>query len=186
MATLVITYQADGAPAATLMIPVSLSLGSSSDERNAGRHYVLLVSADDERDTLEQAVVSASRGRYEFAFDEVEAGEYFLVAGSDMDNNGLICENGEACAEYPVNGLPEKIVIGEEPVGGVRLSTSFRRPTITSLGLPRVGFEGYRLRSGPKSATWRVPVDLPFYAATTLCTRAQSDHRLCDQSLGDR
>lgn len=59
-----------------------------------------------------------------------------------MDNNGLICENGEACAEYPVNGLPEKIVIGEEPVGGVRLSTSFRRPTITSLGLPRVGFEG--------------------------------------------
>lgn len=158
MATLVITYQADGAPAATLMIPVSLSLGSSSDERNAGRHYVLLVSADDERDTLEQAVVSASRGRYEFAFDEVEAGEYFLVAGSDMDNNGLICENGEACAEYPVNGLPEKIVIGEEPVGGVRLSTSFRRPTITSLGLPRVGFEGYRLRSGPKSKTGGEPI----------------------------
>ena len=75
-----------------------------------------------------------------------------------MDNNGLICENGEACAEYPVNGLPEKIVIGEEPVGGVRLSTSFRRPTITSLGLPRVGFEGYRLRSGPKSKTGGEPI----------------------------
>lgn len=155
---LVITYQADGAAAATLRIPVSLRLGSSPDERNAGRHYVLLVSADEERDTLEQAVVSASRGRYEFAFDQVEAGEYFLVAGTDMDNNGLICENGEACAEYPVNGLPEKIVIGEEPLGGVRLSTSFRRPTITALGLPRVGFEGYRLKSGPKSESGGEPI----------------------------
>ncbi len=61
-AKLVITYQADGAAVATLTIPVSLRLGSSPDERNAGRHYVLLVSADDERDTLEQAVVSASQG----------------------------------------------------------------------------------------------------------------------------
>ena len=157
-AKLVITYQADGAAVATLTIPVSLRLGSSPDERNAGRHYVLLVSADDERDTLEQAVVSASQGRYEFAFDQVEPGDYFLVAGSDMDNNGLICENGEACAEYPVNGLPEKIVIGEEPIGGVRLSTSFRRPTITSLSLPRVGFEGYRLKSGAKSEAGGEPI----------------------------
>lgn len=157
-AELVITYQAEGAAAASLGVPVSLRLGSSPDERNAGRHYVLLVSADDERDTLEQAVVSASQGRYEFAFDQIEAGEYFLVAGTDLDNNGLICENGEACAEYPVNGLPEKIVIGEEPFGGVRLSTSFRRPTIATLGLPRVGFEGYRLKSGPKSEAGGEPI----------------------------
>ncbi|MDF0748819.1 S8 family serine peptidase [Marinobacter sp. 71-i] len=148
---LVISYRPEGGAVATLTVPVSLRLGSSPDERDAGRHYVLLVSADDERETLEQVVASATQGRYRFAFDELEPGEYFLVAGTDMDNNGLICENGEACAEYPVNGLPEKIVIGEEPLGGVRLSTSFRRPTITSLGLPRVGFEGYRLKPESKS-----------------------------------
>ena len=91
------------------------------------------------------------------AFDEVEAGEYFLVAGTDTDNNGLICENGEACAEYPVNGLPEKIVIGDEPLSGVRLSTSFRRPTISALGLPRVGFEGYRLKSAGEKGQGDMP-----------------------------
>jgi len=154
---LVVSYQPDSGSAATLTIPVSLRLGSSEDERDAGRHYVLLISADDDREPVEQLVVSASNGRYRFAFDEVEAGEYFLVAGTDLDNNGLICENGESCAEYPVNGLPEKIVIGEEPLGGVRLSTSFRRPTITTLGLPRVGFEGYRLKPDVKSGTGDEP-----------------------------
>ncbi|MFO8140287.1 MAG: S8 family peptidase [Marinobacter sp.] len=141
----------DGAPG-TLTVPVSLRLGTSADDRDAGRHYVLLVSADNTRDTIEQTVVSASDGQYRFAFDQVEPGEYFLVAGTDVDNNGLICENGEACAEYPVNGLPEKIVVSEEAIGGVRLSTSFRRPTISAMGLPRVGFEGYRLKpdSGEK------------------------------------
>lgn len=149
---LVIAYTPETGASSTLTVPVSLRLGTSADDRDAGRHYVLLVSADDSRDTIEQTVVSASQGQYRFAFDQVEAGEYFLVAGTDIDNNGLICENGEACAEYPVNGLPEKIVVGEEAIGGVRLSTSFRRPTISAMGLPRVGFEGYRLKpdSGEK------------------------------------
>ncbi|MCL7946101.1 S8 family peptidase [Marinobacter sp. ATCH36] len=155
---LVIEYDPDNGDPGTLTIPASLSLGTSADDRDAGRHYVLLVSADNDRDTIEQVVVSASAGHYRFAFDQVEPGEYFLVAGTDIDNNGLICENGEACAEYPVNGLPEKIVIGDEPLGGVRLSTSFRRPTISALDLPRVGFEGYRLKSGDEQEPRDAPI----------------------------
>ncbi|MDX1635262.1 MAG: S8 family serine peptidase [Marinobacter sp.] len=137
-----ITY---GAQNRVLEIPVSLQLGELAEDRNAGRHFVLLVSTDENRDTVQQEVVEAVSGQYTFAFDEVEPGDYFLVAGTDMDNNGFICENGEACAEYPVNGLPEPITIGDSPISGVRLTTSFRRPTITEMGLPRVGFEGYRL-----------------------------------------
>ncbi|KPP99862.1 S8 family peptidase [Marinobacter sp. HL-58] len=155
---MVVTYNTNDSSGESLAIPVSLRLGTAADDRDAGRHYVLLVSTDDDRDTLEQVVVSASDGHYRFAFDDVEPGEYFLVAGTDTDNNGLICENGEACAEYPVNGLPEKIVIGDEPLGGVRLSTSFRRPTVSALGLPRVGFEGYRLKSGNDEGQGGTPV----------------------------
>lgn len=145
-----IAYSEDsGEPTASpLTIPVTLQFGDSPEDLDAGRHYVLLVSTDDSRETIAQTVVTASDGQYRFAFDEVEPGEYFLVAGTDMDNNGLICENGEACAEYPVNGLPEKIVIGGEPLSGVTLNTSFRRPTIAAMGMPRYGFEGYRLKAG--------------------------------------
>ncbi|PXX89740.1 hypothetical protein DIT71_14620 [Marinobacter vulgaris] len=155
----IIDYDPLNGEAGTLTVPISLRLGTSPDERDAGRHYVLLVSADDERDTIEQTVVSASDGQYRFAFDEVEPGEYFLVSGTDMDNNGLICENGEACAEYPVNGLPEKIVVGDESLGGITLTTSFRRPTIAAMGgLPRTGFEGYRLKSAGEKEHNDVPL----------------------------
>ncbi|MCG2580651.1 MAG: S8 family serine peptidase, partial [Marinobacter sp.] len=147
---IVIEYidNAGGETVSPLTIPVTLQFGDSPEDLDAGRHYVLLVSTDGSQETIAQTVVNASEGQYSFAFDEVDPGEYFLVAGTDMDNNGLICENGEACAEYPVNGLPEKIVIGDEPLSGVTLNTSFRRPTIASLGLPRYGFEGYRLKTG--------------------------------------
>ena len=149
--TIQIDYSAGG-ETGTLKIPVSIDLRELADERDAGRHYVLLVSPDESRETIEQRVVTARDGSYSFSFDDIEPGEYFLVAGTDMDNNGFICESGEACAEYPVNGLPEKIVIGEERVTGVTLSTSFRRPTIASMGLPRIGFEGYRLKKPGSTA----------------------------------
>lgn len=136
-----------GVDSRSLEIPVAIDLRALSDDKDAGRHYVLLVSPDENRETIEQQVVTAADGSYRFSFEDIEPGEYFLVAGTDTDNNGLICESGEACAEYPVNGLPEPIVVQEEGITGVTLTTSFRRPTIASMGLPRIGFEGYRLKS---------------------------------------
>ncbi len=131
----------------SLTVPVNVRLSDPNDTRDAGRHYVLLLSADEARNTVYQQVVSAIGGQYRFEFGNVEPGNYLLVAGTDMDNNGFICENGEACAEYPVNGLPQIIEVQETELAGLRMSTSFRRPTINSLGGPRVGFEGYSLNS---------------------------------------
>ena len=151
-----IEYDGDGTPR-TLTVPVNVRLIDPNDTRNAGRHYVLLVSAADNGTTAYQTVVSASGGQYNFSFANVEPGDYFLVAGTDVDNNGFICENAEACAEYPVNGLPQVISITNEPLESLRFSTSFRRPTISQMGLPRVGFEGYRLKSGDGAEQGDIP-----------------------------
>lgn len=140
-----IHYSVEGGDQRTLSVPVNVRLIDPPDMRDAGRHYVLLVSADTARTTEYQVVVTAIKGSYSFAFADVEPGTYFLVAGTDMDNNGFICENGEACAEYPVNGLPQTIEVGDGGPESLRLSTSFRRPTISSLGGPRVNFHGYRI-----------------------------------------
>lgn len=152
-----IEYEGDGTPR-VLTMPVNVRLVDPNDTRNAGRHYVLLVSADENRGTAYQTVVSASGGQYNFSFDSVEPGSYFLVAGTDVDNNGFICENGEACAEYPVNGLPQVLNITDEPLEPFRFSTSFRRPTISAMGLPRVGFEGYRLKPESSEGQGSEPV----------------------------
>lgn len=151
-----IVYEGGGTER-TLEIPVNLRLFDPTDERNAGRHYVLLLSSDGSLETVAQTVVNATGGQYSFQFETVEPGEYFLVAGSDTDNNGFICESGEACAEYPVNGLPQTITVGDQPINGIRLNTSFRRPTISALGAPRLDFRGYRLLS-EKSNSKKVQV----------------------------
>ncbi|MDY6798473.1 MAG: S8 family serine peptidase [Pseudomonadota bacterium] len=136
----------------TLTIPVIQQTGDSLNDRNAGRHYVLLVSTGDSQETVQQVVVEAEAGQYRFAFNDVSPGKYFLVAGTDTDNNGLICENGEACAEYPVNGRPGPLVFDGASLPELSLSTSFRRPTISALGEPRYGFRGYRIKTASDSA----------------------------------
>ena len=74
---------------------------------DAGRHYVLAVNVDTGA-TVAQAVADARNGRYSFSM-ELEAGEYLLIAGTDLDNDGFICGNGEACGMYPTLGRPDVI-----------------------------------------------------------------------------
>ncbi len=145
----------DGGDSGVLQVPIAVQRQDEVDERDAGRHYVLLLNSDPGRSLAAQVRVEADAGLYRFAFNGIDPGEYFLVAGTDIDNNGFICETGEACAEYPVLGLLEPITISETPVTGVSMNTSFRRPTITALEQPRYGFTGYPV-SSPSGSSQRL------------------------------
>lgn len=144
-----LTYNNDSGQQ-TLILPVNVQLGDPVESRNAGRHYVLLYDVSDDsanaKEPFRQTVVRPSNGRYTFTLSDVPPGDYELVAGTDMDNNGLICEQGEACAEYPVNGLPQAIHKGDDSVTGLTLTTSFRRASLSSNALPQSNTEGYRVR----------------------------------------
>lgn len=137
-----------GGQSRELTVPVSVQRADAVDQRDAGRHYVQLRDPNDPFGRpLHQVTVELRDGRYPFAFTGVEPGEYLLVAGSDIDNDGRLCQNGEACAEYPVTGRPQPITLGDEPVTGVSIVTGYRRPTLRTLGLPRYGFDGYPVHS---------------------------------------
>ena len=160
---LVVIYNSD-VPGRTVRIPVIAQLISDEQARNAGTHFVLLVDTTPDDDGFywaeAQVAVEASNGSYGFRFEswdgeeprrlnEVSPGDYFLVAGTDIDGDGIICQPGEACAEYPISGLREVITIEEgQSLSDLRMTTSFTRPTIsaeTTDILPRPGFQGYRL-----------------------------------------
>ncbi len=152
--TVMITYRSD--QERTLEIPVVGQRVPEVQLRNAGRHYVLLVNStpvNGQYSTVAEAVVEAENGQYPFSLslDGVEPGNYFLVAGTDLDNDGLICHAGEACAEYPVSGLRQEITItGDSSVKGLRMTTSYSRPVISEDFpelLPRPGFTGYSVMS---------------------------------------
>lgn len=187
---LTVTYSSGGQQR-SFKVPVIVPVSSAVAERDAGLHYVLLQVADPDPGWSEryiakasaQTALSAVDGVYRFNFgvtdasvedkalNEARIGEtYFLVAGSDLDNDGVICTPGEACAEYPVAGLRERVTVdlvngearllGEdgEPVRATSLvmTTSFSRP-LSAQSLPRPGFAGYKLlESAPEPALRRV------------------------------
>jgi serine protease len=81
-------------------VQVNLSVGSTDATGDVGYHYVLLLdSATGE--ILQQVNVAAATGGYAYAFNEVTAGEtYLIVAGSDRNNNGILGDAGEFFGAY--------------------------------------------------------------------------------------
>ena len=174
-----ITYDSRTEIQARLTVPVIGQRITDQQARDAGRHFVLLVEPEPDPQTglyvtVGQTVATVSDGQYTFEFvpddglaplfrNEVPPGSYVLVAGTDLDNDGLICHAGEACAEYPVSGLRQEIeVIEGGSITGIRMTTSYSRPAL-SVGssdlLPRPNFRGYQLlpeQSGSQSNAKRV------------------------------
>ena len=78
---------------------VPVTVQSNSSGGNAGTVYILVVDPD----TLEpvaQAMTDAAQ-HYVYWIPEVPAGTYIVVAGTDRDDDGFICDPGEACGAWP-------------------------------------------------------------------------------------
>ncbi len=82
-------------------IPVIMQVGDAVNaQADAGHHYVLLVEPGSLL-TIDGMQVNASGGSYPFSFDGVDDKPFLVVAGTDMDNDGFICDEGEACGAFP-------------------------------------------------------------------------------------
>lgn len=91
-----------------IKVLVNMRVGEFVPVGNAGYLYILLIDAN-----LGAVVMAnegaAVEGRYTYRFDDVPLGEYYIAAGSDINNDGYICELGESCGLYP--SLGEESVI---------------------------------------------------------------------------
>ncbi len=92
-------------------VAVLMQVGTfAAGSPDAGNHFVLLIDPDT-LDTVRSVMVSAAGGVYSYRFDDVEPGEYLVVAGSDLDNDLVICDSGEACGGYQTLDQPERITV---------------------------------------------------------------------------
>ncbi len=107
----------------TVTIPVTMQVGAPG-AGNAGFHYILLFdpAADD---APHQDTAAASGGMYSYSIGGVTAGSYYVIAGSDLDNDGFICDAGEACGAYPTFDLPTILNAATSNLTGIDFATGF-------------------------------------------------------------
>lgn len=83
-------------------IQVNLRVGEFIPTGNAGYLYVLLIDAL--TGNIDVRGVAANEGSYMYSFTDVPVGEYYVAAGSDVDNDSYVCDPGETCGYYPSLG----------------------------------------------------------------------------------
>lgn len=88
----------------TLQLPVIMQVSTLGETGDAGLLRVRLLNAatDLERDVT----VAVSNGEYRWTIADVPPGRYRLFAFSDADNDGEVCDPGEACGAYLTSDQP--------------------------------------------------------------------------------
>jgi serine protease len=82
-----------------LAVRVLVSVGAAGAGTDVGVIYILLYDPVLD-EPVAQFASSGDGAKYPFAFTDIPAGEYEIVAGSDTDNDLLICDAGEACGAW--------------------------------------------------------------------------------------
>jgi len=86
-----------------------LEVGDES-ESDIGTVYVLVLDPATFR-TIGQATTNITTD-FRFQIPPLAAGNYIVVAGTDLDGDGFICEDeGDLCGFYPVSSQPSLISV---------------------------------------------------------------------------
>jgi len=109
--------------AGSLTVRITMQVTTLNFSANAGLFYVIVV--DENTETVAQAIVDAVAGEYPFRIENVPAGEYRLFAGSDADDDAILCDAGEACGAFPTLDAPQFIPINS-PLESVEFEAGFR------------------------------------------------------------
>jgi len=93
----------------TLWVAVAMRVGEAV-KGTAGYLYGLLLD-EWTLQNIRQWQGSPVDGSYALNFESVVPGAYYLVVGTDLDNDGSLCDPGEFCQFFPSNGDPSQLEI---------------------------------------------------------------------------
>ena len=93
----------------TFALPISMRVGSSETAGTTGQIYAVIVKNSDTNgdgflDNVDQVVPDFEDGQYTYTFPNVPPDDdYLIFAGTDINDDGFICDPGEACGVYPID-----------------------------------------------------------------------------------
>ena len=92
-----------------------MRVGEPSGPGDAGLVFVELLDASRPGEIIE-IVDAGAGGVHPYSFAELDAGIYYVAAGTDNDNDGDLCDEGEACGAYATLSLPDAIRLGTDDI----------------------------------------------------------------------
>ncbi len=97
-------------------IPIGIQVAERAPERDTvGQVYVLLLDRDDR--VVAQTTLEPAHGAYHYRFEGVPAGDYRVVAGTNIAGEGQICSGADACGEWPRHGAGETFLLDSDRTG---------------------------------------------------------------------
>lgn len=110
---------------ASLDVPLIFEIAPATPvAADAGKQHVLLI-ANATQETIQEESVAAEDGLYSFVFSGVAEGDYLVVSGSDVDNDGSICDPGESCGTYRALDSVTIISVSDRDITGIDFETDF-------------------------------------------------------------
>jgi serine protease len=84
-----------------------------------GNIYGILIDKVTEESVYTANTELDNDGKGQLMFDDVTSGEYYLLLGSDLDNDNFICDEGELCGGYPVLSDMQLLNVNDGNVTGI-------------------------------------------------------------------
>ena len=91
----------------TTSLPIALTFLPYNLAPTPGRVYLRFLNAATGQ--VEKTYAFVPRGDQEFSLSDLPFGRYTVVAGTDMNNDGEVCDAGELCGSYPARAVPDVI-----------------------------------------------------------------------------
>jgi serine protease len=99
----------------TVYIPVIMQKLDYPQTGNVGHLYIRVI--DPLTGDIRETEADISNGEYIWQIDDLPPGEYQLVAFTDADNDGAVCDSGEACGSYLTVDQPILIEVNADMAG---------------------------------------------------------------------
>jgi serine protease len=108
----------------TIILPVTMIVGTLGEGVDQlGQLWVVLINTT--TNTTFKSLPINSDSNYQFTFTEIPSGSYEIIAGTDADNDGFICDAGEACGAYPTFDQRVAITVSNKSVTSLNFLAGF-------------------------------------------------------------
>ncbi|GAA3929534.1 S8 family serine peptidase [Litoribacillus peritrichatus] len=137
------------------ILNIQMQVATNPITADAGYIYILVIDPADPDNKVTVAFTGAasSNGQYTYEIQGIPSGDYQIVAGTDMNNDNLICDSGESCGAYPTLSQTSIISVNESH-SGIDFTVSFdSQLTANNNSTTDPEFEGFQKTPNQKSST---------------------------------